>query len=175
MKRLITGVLRVFVIVIMTMLPFTIKAQSMDPEIQQMTDELLKWTQQQFEKNGSVDQHKLDSMNTRIRLKQDEITARKMQAPSVADSAKGEKLITVELTQGGMLTVPEGKIWKVKQATCSSGMGEYKILVGSVKFKEEYGPGEKIIMPAYTPEASLLTEDFSSIIYSFNIIERSIK
>jgi hypothetical protein len=159
----------------MAMLPLLIQAQSMDPEIQQMTDELLKWTQQQFEKNGSVDQKKLDSMNTRIRLKQEEIAARKKQAPAVADSAVGEKLITVELTQGGMLSVPEGKIWKVKQATCSAGIGEYKILVGSVTFKDEYGPGEKIIMPAYTPEASLLTEDFSSIIYTFNIIERSLK
>jgi hypothetical protein len=145
-------------------------AQEMDPEIQKMTEEVLKWTQAQFQKNGTIDQHKLDSMNQRIRDRQAELNAQKQTNKVSADTLSG-KIINVAMFQGNQIVVPAGKIWRVKSVICQTGVGEYSVLVTSVKFKEKYLAGETITMPAFTPEASLLTEDMSSITYNFKIIE----
>jgi hypothetical protein len=145
-------------------------SQDVDPEIQQMTQEVIKWTQEQFQKYGAVDQRKLDSMNMKIREKQIELNTKKVVTLHAGDTVSG-KVIHVAMVQSTTLTVPEGKMWKVKRVTCQTGMGDYNILVNSVKFKEQYKAGEKIIMPAFTPEASLLTSDMSVISYNFEIIE----
>jgi len=79
------------------------------------------------------------------------------------------------MMQGNTITVPAGVKWKVKNVTCQTGIGEYSILVTSVKFKDEYLPGERISMPGLTPEASLLTSDMSAVTYNFKIIETKIK
>lgn len=150
-----------------------LKAQNMDPEIQQMTDALIKWTQEQFTLFGKVDHHKLDSMNQLIRLRQEELAARTQGNAPAADSNARE--INVTMINSSLLVVPEGKIWKVKHVTCQTGLGDYNILVTSVKFREQYLPGESITMPAFTPEAALLTSDMSEVTYNFKIIEKEIK
>jgi hypothetical protein len=149
-------------------------SQEVNPEIQQMTQEVIKWTQEQFQKYGTIDQRKLDSMNLKIREKQNELNSKKVVNLQAGDTVSG-KVIHVAMTQGNIITVPEGKIWKVKRVTCQMGMGEYSVLVNSVKFKEKYLAGEKIVMPAFTPEASLLTSEMNVISYNFDIIESDIK
>jgi hypothetical protein len=149
-------------------------AQTLDPEIQQMTQELIAWTQQQFELYGAVDQQKLDSMNQRIRDRQAELDAEQKALIQRSDSV-GEKLIRRVMMQSYVLEVPNGKIWRVKRVTCQTGIGDFAVLVTSVKFKEAYEYGEKITMPAFTPEASLLTSDLNAVSYHFEIIESEIK
>jgi hypothetical protein len=149
------------------------QAQGMDPEIQRMTDELIRWTQEQFEKYGSVDPQKLDSMNLMIRQRQDELASGGGRTEPV--SATEGKEIIVPMINSTQMKVPPGKIWKVKHLTCQAGIGEYSVLVTSVKFREQYAEGENITVPAFTPEASLLTSDMSTVTYHFKIIETEIK
>jgi hypothetical protein len=150
-----------------------VRAQDVSPEIQQMTQEVIRWTQQQFNLYGRVHQHKLDSMNQLIRSKQAELELKKKDVQASADTAKG-KVINVSMQQGNMLTVPAGKVWKIKRVTCQADIGGYSVLVTSVKFKDSYNEGEKIVMPAFTPEASLLTSDISGISYNFVVLENDI-
>jgi hypothetical protein len=149
-------------------------SQDIDPVIQQMTQNLVSWTQEQFRLYGKVDQVKLDSMNQVIRNRQAEIELQKKETQAAMDTT-GSKQIRVTMQQGNVITVPQGKRWKVKHVTCQTGIGDYSVLVTSVKFKDSYAEGEKIVMPAFTPEANLLTSDMSEISYNFVIIESKIK
>jgi hypothetical protein len=159
---------------LMLALDTAVYCQVMDPEIDQMTQDVIKWTQDQFQKYGKVDPHKLDSLNQLIRDRQAEIDLQK-KAMAVSNDTIDGKLINKALVQGNMLVVPAGKIWNVRRVTCQTGAGEYSVLVTSVKFKDRYLASEKIIMPAFTPEASLLTSDMSTISYNFVILESEIK
>lgn len=72
---------------------------------------------------------------------------------------------------GSAFTVPEGKVWNVKSVFCNTG--SYNIKVTSVKYKDEYLPGEKVTLPSWCAEAELLDGgNSSSMMYSVKIEER---
>lgn len=166
-------ILCIFITIIYTMLiGYKSHAQNMDPEIAKMTDELMQWTQEQYQTYGTIDQHKLDSMNQRIRDRQKEIeNLNGTLAENNGNTQQEGKLIKITMVQTNAITVPSGKTWKVKRAIVQAGIGGFSVVVSSVKFKDSYSAGEQIIMPAFTPEASLLTSDQSNVTYILDIIE----
>lgn len=161
----------IFVFLFKTML---ISAQNISPDIQYKIDSLNAWISKQYEANDTIDQKKLDSMNQNIREAQKKLSVANLQYEdkSKLQSYNNEgKIIIRDMMPGSVFTVPEGVIWKVKRVSCKSDMGSYSVMVTSVKFKEQYETGDKISMPAFTSEASLLSEDTYSVVYNFEIIE----
>jgi len=152
-----------------------ISAQNISPDIQYKIDSISAWITKQYESNGTIDQKVLDSMNQSIREAQKRLSVANSQcdgkSKSQSDNKEEGKIIIRDMMPGSVFTVPEGVVWKIKRVSCKSDMGSYSVLVTSVKFKEQYEAGEKISMPAFTSEASLLSEDTSSVIYKFEIIE----
>lgn len=149
-----------------------VKTQNIDPAIQPKIDSLNAWIKNQLETIGVIDQAKLDSMNEDIRLAQKNISsATNKKSADNNHTNQTEKNIVRDMMPGSVFTVPDGVIWKIKKVSCKTDMGGYSILVTSIKFKEQYDSGDKISMPAFTSEASLLSEDTSSVLYTFEIIE----
>jgi len=150
-----------------------LKSQSIEPAIQAKIDSLNTWIKLQLETTGQIDKYILDSLNHNIREAQNRINSSTYIA-SGSNNESDEKTIMKDMMPGSVFTVPQGVKWRIKRISCKTDMGGYSVLVTSVKFKEFYSQGEQISMPAFTSEASLLTEDTSSVIYTFEIIESTI-
>lgn len=168
-----SNILKLFLI-IFVFSNLTVNTQNIDPSIQPKIDSLNAWIKHQLETTGTIDQVKLDSMNQNIRNAQNKLSSEiqiNSENISLNVNKQTEKKLTRDMMPGSVFTVPEGVVWQIKKVSCKTDMGGYSVLVTSVKFKDEYKSGEKISMPAFTSEASLLSEDTSSVIYTFEIIE----
>ena len=165
----------IFVLSLSSVSMAEIKAQNIDPTIQAKIDSLNIWIKKQIETTGTIDQKQLDSMNQLIKEAQLNLNVKTNNVgnENIIEKQQQEtgKLIIRDMMPGSTFIVPEGVKWKIKRISCKTEMGGYSVLVTSIKLKELYEAGEKISMPAFTPEASLLTEDSSSVIYTFEIFE----
>lgn len=145
--------------------------QNISPSVQQKIDSLQTWMKQEIALKGTVDTVELRRWNERIREEQDRVKNDPDQLKLNEEDPKETRVIKFSGYIGASFTVPQGKKWKVKKLTVSSGMGEYNILVRSVTLKEEYTAGDIINTPGFTAEAALLTEDQSNVLYIYEIIE----
>lgn len=120
---------------------------------------------------GRIDTAALAKWNEEIHREQEKV--KQDTAGSTKDEA-GFAETQVKIVSGyvgSSFAVPEGKTWQVKRVTVSNGMGLYNILVQSVIFEEIYKAGAILYMPGFSSEAALLTEDRSSVLYHFEIME----
>jgi hypothetical protein len=145
-------------------------SQGVTPEQQRKIDSLMLYVNTRLQNNKPVDQGYIDSVNAVIRSMNPKSTVAGPQSLK-ADSAKE---ITKQSMAGTSFTVPAGKTWKVKRMYVNDG-GSYNILVTSIKFDKPYSEDEKLLVPAWTAEAELLSGDKSGFNYIFKIEESSSK
>lgn len=146
-------------------------AQGVHPEVQAKIDSLQQWIQTELQTNGSIDQAILEDWNKRIRAAQDRLSREGMAKSGLVPGESKAEVKTFSGFVGTSFRVPEGKRWEVRKVTVSGGMGEYQILVTSLRFNKPLDAGEVLTTPSFTAEASLVTEDQSTPMYTFEILE----
>lgn len=146
-------------------------SQGTTPQQQAKIDSLMIYVNLQMKEGKVPDQRYVDSCNAVIRSMNVCITVKDSLTATVADSTKE---ITKQNLAGSCLTVPEGKIWKVKRVYVNDG-GSNNILVTSVKFEKPLSAGEKICAPGWTAEGELLNGDQTGFNYIFRIEESDFK
>jgi hypothetical protein len=148
-----------------------IVAQGVHPEVQVKIDSLQQWIQTELQTKGTIDQAALEDWNKRIREAQERLAR---EGTSKGGLIPGESKAEVKTFSGFVGTsfrVPEGKRWEVRKVTVSGGLGEYQILVTSLRFDRPLDAGAVLSTPSFTAEASLVTEDQSTPMYTFEILE----
>ena len=143
-------------------------SQGVHPEVQAQIDSLQNWIEKQISVHGSIDQNELSSWNEKIRQTQARISQEGVRSNSLNPDAR-ERVFSGLL--GTSFTVPEGKKWQVRKVTVSAGLGEYQVLVTSIRFPDIMSPGEVLRTPSFCSEGSLLAEDASSLMYTFHVLE----
>jgi hypothetical protein len=160
----------IFFLLMMIFAP--VSAQGVHPEVQAKIDSLQSWITERVSKGESIDPLVLESWNQRIRKAQEDL---KNTPPSEMgiqpNSGPAAEMKTMSGYVGTSFQVPAGKQWKIRKVTCSAGLGEYQILVKSIPFPTVLNPGETLKTPSFSSEATLLTEDQTEIIYTFEILE----
>lgn len=84
-------------------------------------------------------------------------------------SQAGTKRVTA--FSGGVLTVPEGKVWSIEEVTVSDGSG-FNIKVSSLDIPDTLYAGEQIKIPVFGSESHLL-DNPSEATYTFEINEKN--
>jgi len=161
-----------FVLFVFISLSGSLSAQGVHPEVQAKIDSLQAWITEKATKGESIDPQILENWNLRIRKAQDNL---KNSPPSEMgiqpNTGPAAEMKTMSGYVGTSFQVPTGKQWKIRKVTCSSGLGEYQILVKSISFPSVLNPGETLKTPTFSSEAALLSEDQTEIIYTFEIME----
>lgn len=160
-----------FVVCVFTLfLTAELYSQNIAPSVQAKIDSLNAWMQEQLATSGTIDTAELQKWNVKIREEQ-----KRVKESQMADTNPGEpkdaRIKKFSGYVGTAFTVPEKKMWRVKRVTVSAGLGEYSVLVTSVKFDQDYRAGDVIFTPGFSSEAALLTQDQTTVLYAFEIME----
>ncbi len=91
-------------------------------------------------------------------------------SPYLSDTAD-TVIRKIQMYGGGVITVPENKIWEITSITCSDGM--YPVAVTSVKPDSALKAGETYVLPFWIAEAELLSGNNGDLFYNFTIKEYS--
>lgn len=148
-----------------------VKAQGVHPEVQAKIDSLQQWIQHELQTKGSIDQAELEAWNAKIRETQERIAAGATDVQAGGSRESRAEVKTFSGFVGTSFRVPAGKRWEVRKITVSGGMGEYQILVTSIRYTKPLEAGEILATPSYSAEAALISDDQSSPMYTFEILE----
>ncbi len=146
-------------------------AQGVHPEVQAKIDSLQQWIQTELQTKGTIDQAVMEDWNKRIRDTQERLSREGSSARGLISGESKAEVKTFSGFVGTSFKVPEGKRWEVRKVTVSGGMGEYQILVTSIRFERPLNAGEVLTTPSFSAEASLVSEDQSTPMYTFEILE----
>ena len=145
-----------------------VHAQVMRPEVQKLVDSLNTWVLTNVQA-GTLDTAELAAFNKYIRQVQDSLDRQVVNSSvAIGDSSA---LIHKSVMAGSVLSVPTGVYWHMLKAYVKSDQDGYRVVAASLKWKDRYLPGEKIIAPSFSSEASLLSGELSAMFYDFDILE----
>ena len=152
--------------------PLMISAQAVCPEARVELDKMLLFIKCKMNEKINPDSKILDSMNLVIKTKQQVCDSNKKQFNHSADSIKGKisRRITKQGFGAASIKVPENVNWKIERVFCSYN-GSYNVLVNSIKCPIMYKSGEYINIPTWTAESELLTNDPTTVLYTYEIEE----